>query len=96
MTWEENHAREQAPWSNRALTRGLEFGSYALAMGRRWCVEKGKMFDTPTFEWLDAFEEKTTDFWISLQRVDAAGEGPLTLEKSEAGLAGPGFAMPLH
>ena len=48
MTWEENHAREQAPWSNRTLTRGLEFGSYALAMGRRWCVEKGKMFDTPT------------------------------------------------
>ena len=48
------------------------------------------------FEWLDAFEEKTTDFWISFQKVDAAGEGPLTLEKSEAGLAGPGFEMPLH
>jgi hypothetical protein len=25
-------------------------------MGRRWNVEKGTLLDTPTFEWLDAFE----------------------------------------
>lgn len=96
MTWEENHARAQAPWSSRALTRGMEFGSYALAMGRRWNVEKGTLLDTPTFEWLDAFEEKSTDFWISLQAVGNAGtSGAVKLEATSDGLAGPGFAMPL-
>ena len=43
---EENHGRDHAPWSSRALTRGLEFGSYAFAMSRRWNVEQGTMFDT--------------------------------------------------
>ena len=38
----------------------MEFGSYALATGRRANVEMGKLLDTPTFEWLDAFEEKET------------------------------------
>jgi hypothetical protein len=89
MTWEENKARAQAPWSNRTLTRGLEFGSYALAMGRRYNVEKGKLFDTPTFEWLDAYEEKETHFWITLQATETAGAGAgaPTLEQ---------LGMPLH
>lgn len=86
----------QAPWSSRSLTRGMEFGSYALAMGRRWNVEKGTLLDTPTFEWLDAFEEKSTDFWISLQAVgNADASGAVKLEPTADGLAGPGFTMPL-
>ena len=30
MTWEENNARAQAPWSGKTLCRGLEFGSVRL------------------------------------------------------------------
>lgn len=74
MTWEENRSRAQAPWKRRTLCRGLEFGSYSYAIGRTRNVEQGKMFDTPCFEWLDAYETKTTKFWISLQtgHFDAA------------------------
>ena len=32
----------------------------------------GKLFDTPTFEWLDANEERSTTFYYSLQ--DAAAD----------------------
>jgi hypothetical protein len=56
MTWEENRARQQAPWNGRTLVRGLEFGSYAFATSRRDNVERGKLMGQPCFEWLDAHE----------------------------------------
>jgi hypothetical protein len=47
----------------------MEFGSYALATSRKANVEMGSLFETPTFEWLDAHESKETKFYISLQKV---------------------------
>jgi len=71
MTWEENYGRDHAPWSSATLCRGLEFGSYALAMSRRWCVETGSLFGIPTYEWLDAYETKSTKFRLSIQAIGA-------------------------
>ena len=77
MSWEENYAREAKPWSGRTLTRGLEFGSYAMALGRRWNVEQGKLFDTFCYEWIDANETKETTFTIAMKHCfdgdEAAG-----------------------
>jgi hypothetical protein len=44
-------------------------------------------------------QEKSTDFWISLQAVGSADAAEaIKLEPTAAGggLAGPGFDMPLH
>jgi hypothetical protein len=73
MTWEEHCARDQPPWGGRTSVRGLEFGSYALALGRQKNVEMGTLFGTPTFEWLDAHEMKTTHFFVSLQALEGVG-----------------------
>ena len=70
MTWEENQCRTNAPWNGRTLARGLEFGSYCFANGRQTNVEQGKLLNTPCFEWLDAYEKKQTQFWISLTVTD--------------------------
>ena len=67
MSWEENFAREVKPWSSKTLTRGLEFGSYAMALGRRWNVETNKLFDTLCYEWIDANEMKETSFTIGMK-----------------------------
>jgi hypothetical protein len=77
MTWEENRCRSQAPWKGRTLCRGLEFGSYCFATGRKRNVEQGSMFGTPCFEWVDAYEEKKTNFWISLQTGQFDATNPL-------------------
>jgi hypothetical protein len=45
-------------------------------MGRRWNIEQGTLFDTPTFEWLDAYETKTTSFHLSLQALEGGQETP--------------------
>ena len=63
-------------------------------------MERGHLFDTKCFEWLDAFEEKQTSFWISLQPSNTArdGGGALptpTLEKAGAGFSG-AMQLPLH
>ena len=50
--------------------RGLEFSSYAFPTGREANVEMGKLFDTPTFEWLDAHQTKSTCFYMSVQATD--------------------------
>jgi len=52
--WEENFSRTHAPWHGRELTRGMEFGVSPFPESRRRMIERGRMFDTPTYRWLPA------------------------------------------
>src|SRR5947207_9595422 len=52
--WEENYSRSAAPWSGRTLARGIEFGISPFPETRRAMVERGRLFDTPTYRWLTA------------------------------------------
>ena len=88
MTWEEFRGRDHQPWGGRTIVRGLEFGSYALALGRQRNVEIGTLFGTSTYEWLDAHETKETSFYMSVQRVSTSGMDTARshLEMEEGGL----------
>ena len=74
---EENHTREAKPLEWKDVDQGLEFRSYAMALGRRWNVERGKLFDTFCYEWIDANETKETSFTIAMKHCcdgdEAAG-----------------------
>jgi hypothetical protein len=48
------------PSASASQVRGLEFTSYAFATSREQNVKLGELFDTPAFEWLDAYEERST------------------------------------
>lgn len=52
--WEENHLRPWAPWNSQALALGMEFGVSPMVESRRQMVERGRMFDTPTYRWIPA------------------------------------------
>jgi hypothetical protein len=52
--WEENHSRTPAPWDGRALTCGMEFGVSPFPESRRQMIERGPLFETPTFRWIPA------------------------------------------
>lgn len=52
--WEENRARTAVPWNGQTLTRGMEFGVSPFPETRREMIERGRMFDTPTFRWIPA------------------------------------------
>ena len=66
--WEENHSRPHAPWHGKTLTRGLEFGVSPVPEGRRQMVERGRLFDTPTFRWLPAESRLSVEYWIMMRR----------------------------
>jgi len=72
--WEENHSRTAAPWNGRTLTRGMEFGVSPFPETRRAMVERGRMFETPTYRWLPANGRLETEYWILVQSANTIPE----------------------
>lgn len=69
--WEENHARPAAPWDNRALTCGMEFGVSPFPETRREMLERGPLFGQPTFRWIPAHETVEVEYRAMLQPAEA-------------------------
>jgi hypothetical protein len=72
--WEENGSRTAPPWSGRTLARGMEFGVSPFPETRRAMVERGRLFDAPTFRWLPARRTLTARYAIVLQAADRVPE----------------------
>jgi hypothetical protein len=62
--WEENCSRTQPPWNGETLTRGLEFGVSPIAESRRQMIDRGRLFDTPTFRWIPALSRVDVEYCI--------------------------------
>jgi len=45
--WEENHAREYAPWNGRTRVRGVEFGTSPMPLGLDHARNMRSLFSTP-------------------------------------------------
>lgn len=61
--WEENLSRSHAPWNGATLTRGMEFGVSPFPESRRAMVERGRLFNTPTFRWIPAGSRVIVEYW---------------------------------
>jgi hypothetical protein len=45
--WEENRAREAAPWNGKTRVRGVEFGTSPMPLGLDHARKLRSLFDTP-------------------------------------------------
>jgi hypothetical protein len=63
--WEENFSRLHAPWGGRSLTRGMEFGVSPFPESRRRMVDRGTLFNVPTFRWLPARATLEAEYWAA-------------------------------
>jgi hypothetical protein len=72
--WEENYSRSGPPWNSETLARGMEFGVSPFPETRRAMVERGRLFDTPTYRWLPASGSLETSYWIVLQSAASIPE----------------------
>jgi hypothetical protein len=72
--WEENASRTHSPWNGQTLARGMEFGVSPFPESRREMVERGRMFDTPTFRWLPALAAVTVEYGAVLRRAESVPE----------------------
>jgi hypothetical protein len=75
--WEENHSRVHAPWNGRTLARGMEFGVSPMPETRRQMIERGRLFDAPTFRWLPAKSRVDVEYRAVMLHADTV---PETLE----------------
>jgi hypothetical protein len=78
--WEENASRTAPPWNGRTLTRGMEFGVSPFPETRRQMVERGRLFDTPTFRWIPAASRLSVEYWCICR---GASSVPMTLDWPE-------------
>jgi len=72
--WEENASRLQPPWNGATLTRGMEFGVSPFPETRREMIERGRLFDVPTFRWIPAATRVTVEYAIVMRPADVVPE----------------------
>jgi hypothetical protein len=72
--WEENRSRPNSPWNGQAITRGLEFGVSPFPETRRQMIERGRMFDTPTYRWVPGHSDLTAEYQIVMRDADRIPE----------------------
>ena len=75
--WEENRSRVHAPWNGNTLARGMEFGVSPMPETRRQMLERGRLFDTPTYRWLPAKSRIDVEYRAVMAHADII---PETLE----------------
>ncbi len=68
--WEENHLRAWKPWNEKGFALGMEFGVSPMVESRRKMVERGKMFDTPTYRWVPALSEVSVKYCAFIRRAE--------------------------
>ena len=75
--WEENRSRTTSPWNGKEVTRGMEFGVSPFPETRRQMIDRGRLFDEPTYRWIPAHCSVTVEYQIYLRPVEVI---PETLE----------------
>jgi len=73
--WEENRSRPASPWNGREITRGMEFGVSPFPETRREMIERGHLFDTPTFRWIPARSQVSAEYRIVVLQATHVPDG---------------------
>jgi hypothetical protein len=69
--WEENRSRTHPPWNGESMTRGMEFGVSPFPESRRQMIDRGSLFNMPTYRWIPARTQVEVEYWIFLRAADA-------------------------
>jgi hypothetical protein len=72
--WQENYSRKNSPWDGHTLALGMEFGVSPFPESRREMVDRGRLFDTPTYRWLPARGRLEAEYWVVLQSAQTLPE----------------------
>ncbi len=77
--WEENRSRLLSPWNGQAVTRGMEFGVSPFPETRQHMIDRGRMFEVPTYRWIPAHTSIAigTGLWrVRNRRLPTSLRGP--------------------
>jgi hypothetical protein len=68
--WEENRSRTHLPWNGETVTRGMEFGASPFPESRRQMIDRGSLFNVPTYRWIPARARVAVEYWIITRETD--------------------------
>jgi hypothetical protein len=72
--WEENGSRANSPWNAQTIARGMEFGVSPMPESRRDMIDRGLLFDAPTYRWLPANGRLAVEYWVVMTGGDTIPE----------------------
>jgi hypothetical protein len=72
--WQENRSRAHPPWNGVTLACGMEFGASPMPESRREMIERGRLFDVPTFRWIPAKSRVEVVYWAIAHDADVVPE----------------------
>ena len=72
--WEENRSRPHAPWNGETVTRGMEFGVSPFPESRRQMIDRGSLFNVPTYRWIPARSRVEAEYWIVSRAAEVVPE----------------------
>ncbi|CAN5749288.1 hypothetical protein BH10CHL1_BH10CHL1_00130 [soil metagenome] len=75
IDWQENQSNQHSPANGEMIARGIEFGTSPMDEGLRKSVERGSLFDTPTYQWIGGRQRIKTTFTIFLSEIPAGFQG---------------------
>ena len=71
VDWQENQSNPNAP----LIARGIEFGTSPFDEGLRKIVERGSLFDVPTYQWIGGRQRMKTTYTIFLTEIPLGFQG---------------------
>jgi hypothetical protein len=72
--WQENYSRTHRPWDGATLACGMEFGVSPMPETRRDMIDRGRLFDIPTFRWIPAKTRVEVVYWAIVRDADVVPE----------------------
>jgi hypothetical protein len=72
--WQENRSRTHVPWNGATLACGMEFGVSPMPESRREMIDRGRLFDVPTYRWIPAKSRVEVDYWAIVRDADVVPE----------------------
>ena len=78
--WQENQRARALPRNGQTVAWGLEVGTTPFASGIKQSMDRGPVFDTETYRWIEAKEKKSQSYLIFLLEIDKGFKGVNELE----------------
>ncbi len=72
--WEENRSRSHRPWNGQTMTRGMEFGVSPFPESRRAMIQRGRLFEVPSYRWIPARTRLDVEYLIVCRVADRVPE----------------------
>ena len=84
--WQENHSRTHAPWNGATLACGMEFGVSPMPETRREMIDRGSLFEVPTYRWIPAKSSVAVEYRAVFVDTDSV---PERLDPPDRGIPSP-------